>query len=414
MAWAGIDYMSIFSRKSVYAQNLILELDPLAETLAKKGKRVIKLNRGDPPRFFPTPKYIIDAYVKALRGGRTYYSKAQGVAELVDAVAGRYRRMYGMDLGGQDTIITAGVSESLLFINNALINRGDRAVLFSPYYPQYIPRLMIEGGRPLFGKLSMTDDWELDVEHLSRRLRKMNGKKQVKYMMFTNPHNPTGKVFERKALQELVDLANEHGILLISDEIYDEIVYNEKKFTSIGQVARGIPHIILNGSSKNFDSTGFRIGFMIVPGSDKVSESLRKKFSQYALVRLSLNTPAEYAVAEAINNRKEHARAIRHMVGEIAKRVNFTVDMLRENPYITVTRPSGAFYVLPRLDMKRLDFKGSRDFVVSALTEKGVQMTGGYSLGAQDHFRIAALPPIDVLEEALTKINDLCIKHARK
>ncbi len=406
---------SIFSRKSVYAQNLILELDPIADKLARRGKKIIKLNRGDPPRFFPTPKYIIDAYIAALRNGATYYSRAQGIPELTRAVQRRYQRMYGIRLGEEDVITTAGVSESLLFINNALINRGDRAAMFAPYYPQYIPRLMIEGGVPLTGKLVMENGWEPDLDGFSRKIGRLkrNGHK-VKYIITTNPHNPTGKVFDRKSLRELAGIANDHGVLLVSDEIYDEIVYNGSKFTSMGEVAKGIPHIILNGSSKNLDSTGFRIGFMVIPGDDRISQGLKKKFSQYALVRLSLNTPSEYAVAEALNNTKEHSKAIKSMTNAIAKRVNLSVDLLRENPYITVTRPSGAFYLLPKLDMKSLNFRSSRDFVLSALMETGVQLTGGYSFGTPSNFRIAALPPEDVLEYAINKVNAFCLKHAKK
>ncbi len=404
----------IFSKKSVYAQNQILELDPLAEKLSRNGKKVVKLNRGDPPRFFPTPKYIIDAYIKALRSGATYYSRAQGLPELVEAVIARYKR-YSMDLGKDDVIVTAGVSEALLFINNALMNRGDKGLLLAPYYPQYIPRLMIEGGVPLVGNMIMERDWEVDTDALSRKLKKMGHVRQrIKYMMITNPHNPTGKVFERSALESLVEIANDNGILLISDEIYDEIVYNGKKFTSLGQVAVDVPHIILNGSSKNFDSTGFRIGFMVIPGEDKVSQSLREKFSQYALVRLSLNTPSQFAVAEAMKNKKEHEKAISQMVSAISKRVNFAVEKLRENPYITVTQPNGAFYIFPKLDMKSLKFKGSKDFVTRALLETGVQLTGGYSFGSPDNFRIAALPPVETLEYAIDRVNEFCIKNAKK
>ncbi len=406
--------MSIFSRKSEYAKNLILELDPLAEKLAKGGRKVIKLNRGDPPRFFKTPQYIIDAYIEALKNGDTYYSRSQGLKELVEAVASRYRKLYKMNLDQDDVVVTAGVSEALLFLNNSLINEGDRAVLLSPYYPQYIPRLMIEGGKPLLGRLSMEEGWRLDADMLSRDIRRLGkSRKRVKYMIVTNPHNPTGKVFGRKELAEMVSIAKDNDLLMVSDEIYDEIIYNGDRFTSMGQVAKGVPHVIFNGSSKNFDSTGFRIGFVIVPGKDKVSQSLREKLSNYALLRLSLNTPAQYALAEGINNRKEHDKAIKYMVREIEKRVNFSVDLLRENPYVTVTRPSGAFYILPKLDMKRLDFKGSRDFVVSALMETGVQLTGGYSFNTPENFRIAALPPIPTLEDAITKVNAFCMRHAR-
>ena len=270
--------MSLFSKKSNDVQNLILELDPLASKLEKKGRRVVRLNRGDPSRYFATPKYIIDAYIDALKSGKTYYSRAQGVRELADAVVSRYRK-YGMRLSQEDVIITAGVSEALLFLNNALINPGDRAVLLSPYYPQYIPRIKVEGGNPVIGSLIMENDWQLDIADLNKRIKKLgrSGKSRIKYMMITNPSNPTGKVFARKELKDIVDVANEHDLLLVSDEIYDEMVYNGSKFTSLGQVADGVPHMIFNGSSKNFDSTGFRIGFMVIPGKDKISESAKEE-----------------------------------------------------------------------------------------------------------------------------------------
>ncbi len=406
--------MDLFSKKSIYARNPILELDPLAEELWRRGKKIVKLNRGDPPRFFPTPRYIKEAYVRAIRSGKTYYSRAQGTTELVEAVAERYRR-YGMRLESDDVIVTAGVSEALLFINNALINNGDCAVLFAPYYSQYIPRLRIEGGRPIIGNLEMEHDWRADIEGLEAKLKRDTARRRkIKYMMITNPHNPTGKVFSAGELKLLVGLANEHDILIISDEIYDEIVYNGSSFTSVGQVARGVPHLILNGSSKNFDSTGFRIGFMIVQGRDKVSEGLKRVFSNYALVRLSLNTPAEAAVAEAIRNKREHEREMGRMVGKISRRVNFAVDLLMENQYLEVARPSGAFYILPKVDMRALGFRDSRDFVRSVLLETGVQLTGGYWFGAPSHFRIVALPPEETLEYAIGKIGRFCKRHARE
>jgi alanine-synthesizing transaminase len=318
-----------------------------------------------------------------------------------------------MNLGEDDIIVTAGVTEAILFINDALVDKGDRAVLLQPYYPQYRMRLMEEEGVPLVGRMVMARDWEVDIDGLRKSLSKAGSRHRPKYMMVTNPHNPTGKVLERKALQEIVDVANDHGLLLISDEIYDELVYNGRKFTSMGQVARGVPHVILNGSSKNFDSTGFRIGFMMIPGTDKVSELLKAKFSEYALARLSVNTPAEYAVAEAIRNTSEHNRAIRSMVKAIERRVNLVVDMLGENPHITVTRPCGSFYIFPKLDLGRLTFKSDEEFITSMLVEEGVQLTGGHPFGEPSHFRIVALPPEETLNLAMEKLNTFCRKHSR-
>ncbi len=405
---------NLLSKKSMYVENLILELNPLAEKLERSGKKIIKLHRGDPPHYFPTPKYIIDAYIDALKKGETYYSRAQGCRELVNAVAFRYKK-YGMNLNEDDIIITAGVSEALLFLNSALLDKGDRAVTLRPYYPQYVMRMREEEGVPIIGRMMLEHDWAVDTDGLRKSLKMKNatGKHHPKYMVITNPHNPTGKVLERKDLQEIVDIANENDLLLISDEIYDELVYNNHTFTSLGQVANGVPHMIFNGSSKNFDSTGFRIGFMVIPGTDKVSETLKAKFSDYALARLSVNTPAEYAVAEAIMNTKEHDKAINTMVTEIEKRANLVVDLLRENPYITVNKSGGSFYIFPKLDFASLTFKDCKDFITSLLIEEGVQLTGGAPFGEPDHFRVVALPPEDTLRDAIGRLNNFCIKHKK-
>lgn len=405
------------SRRSRFIQNPILELDPIAEALSRKGKKIIKLNRGDPPVYFKTPQYMIKAYIEALKEHQTGYSRASGTKELAGAVIGRYKRMYGIELREEDIIATAGVTEALLFINHSLIEERDNAVMFKPYYPQYIPRLMSEGGVPLFGMQDMTNGWNINTDELFATLRKARstGKlSHTKYMIITNPCNPTGNVMDRNELKGIVDIANEYNLLLVSDEIYDEIVFKEHSFTSMAQVAKGIPHMILNGSSKNFDSTGFRIGFIILPEQDEDSDIMKKKLADYALTRLSLNTPAQHAVAVGMNNVKEHKKAIRKMTSSIRKRVDTTVKALEENPLIQVVKPKGTFYVFPRIDLSQLDFKDGDAFVRSSLFEAGVQLTRGSAFGAPSNFRIVALPEEKTLELAIDKINRMCRRHRKR
>lgn len=408
--------MSFISKRSSFVYNPILEEDYEAAKLAKRGIEVMKLNRGDPAYYFPTPKYIIDAYVEALREGKTYYSDSAGVRELREAVAGRYNRMYNVSASPENIIATAGISEGLAFINSALIENGDRAVIFKPYYVQYITNLMEYGGRPVFGIYDEKDEWNIHFDHIRGELKKIRraGKiNRVKYMILTNPNNPTGTVLRRKALEEIVDIANENDIVLVSDEIYDEIVYNGAHFTSIGQIAKGVSHIILHGASKVFDATGFRLGYMVFPEQDKKSMSIRDKILDYAQMRLSLNTPAEYALAEGIRNRKEHERAIKGMVSSIEKRVNFATDILERNDAVSVVRPKGAFYILPKLKMARLHFKDDKDFVNKVLEEEHIQIARGSGFGIQDHFRIVALAPERELEEAVGRIEALLTKYSR-
>ncbi len=411
-----IMYESLLSKRSIFAHNSILEEEKVADSIIKKGGKVIEINRGDPAAYFPTPKYTIDAYVKALRTGRTNYSRDSGVIPLVEAITKRYKKKYNVKASIDDVIVTAGVSEALLFINMATINPGDNAIIFKPFYNQYLTQLRLSGGIPEYENYDEKNNWDLNPESIKKTLTRLksSGKlKRTKYMLITNPNNPTGTVLSRKVLKEIVDLSNEYGVFLISDEIYDEIYYNKASFTSLSQLAKGIPHMVLNGASKDFDATGFRVGYMLLPENDKTSLELKLKFAEMASVRLCVNTPAQYAFAEAISNGKMHEKEIKHMVSEIEKRVNAAVDVLKENEKMAVVRPNGAFYILPKVDFKSLRIKDDHEFVDKFLKEEHVMLSRGSGFGAESHVRVVALPPKDILEYAMDKLNRFCKKYSK-
>ena len=402
--------MAYLSKLSRYAINPIEEDDAIAEQLEAKGKKIIRLNKGDPAAYFPTPDYIKRAYVRAIIQNRTGYARPEGAKELVEAVMARYRRMHGLELGEEDVVVTQGVSEALYMLNAALLDPGDRAILFKPYYTQYIPYVGLAGGGECILDYKERMGWGIDVDELERRIKGLKHKARIKYMLITNPNNPTGTVLGRKTLESVVDLANEHDITLVSDEIYDEIVYNGAKFTSISELAKGMPYVILNGASKDFDATGFRIGFALVPGNDNRSALLKRKFANFASVRVSANSPAQYAVAEGMRDIKAHNAALRSMVRKIEARVNFAMKLLNENPYLDTARPQGAFYIFPKVDLKALKFKNDKEFVDAFLKSKYVQLTRGSGFGSPGHIRIVSLPPKKELEVAITRLNEFCKK----
>ncbi|MGI0141522.1 MAG: pyridoxal phosphate-dependent aminotransferase [Candidatus Micrarchaeales archaeon] len=403
----------VLSERSKYAFNPIDEDNELAEKIIKSGKKVIQLNRGDIALYFPTPKYIKDAYIEAIRENKTFYTRSRGIPELIDAVIGRYKRMFNINLREEDIVTTEGVSEGLYFLNASLLNPGNHAIVFKPYYTQYIPNIELSGGKVYHLDYKEEMGWDIDTDELEDHIKRMKEKRGIKYIIITNPNNPTGTVLPRKTLKRVVDLANEHKLVLVSDEIYDEIVYNNAKFTSVAQLAKDMPHVILNGASKNLDATGFRIGFMIVPGEDKESMELKKKFEDFASVRVSVNAPAQYAVAEAIRNVKEHKKAVGGMVKEIESRVNFAIKLLNENPYLQAVRPNSAYYIFPRIDLKSLNYKRDKEFVDDLLEKKLVQITRGSGFGSQNHIRIVSLPSKQTLGEAINRLNEFCMKRAR-
>ena len=405
---------SILSEGSKYVFSAIREEDDFADELRRKGKKVIKLSSGDPALYYPTPRYIIDAYTNALTAGKTSYSRSQGVLELVEAIIGRYKSRYGLSLSEGDVMVTSGVAEALTFLNSAVINPGDSAIILKPYYTQYPVAIQMFGGKLLLGSYDEAAGWSIDLDGLSKLVKKSRtAAKRIKYLLITNPNNPTGTVLPRKALKEVVEIASENRIPLVSDEIYDEILFGGASFTSVCELAKGIPYLVLNGASKAFDATGFRIGYVLAPEGDKVSEDLKRKLTDYCRVRLCANTPAQFAVAEAMSNVKEHEKTVGQLIRAIEGVVGSAMKLLKENPYLSAVRPNGAFYIFPRIDMGSLKLKDDREFVHSLLSEKLVQTTRGSGFGAPNHFRIVALAPEDVMSDSIGRVNDFCRAHAK-
>ncbi len=405
---------SFLSDSSRYVYSAIRESDDLVDELVRSGKKVVKLSSGDPALYFPTPKYVIEAYVDALKKGKTSYSRSQGVHELVDAIIERYKFRYDVNVRDEDILVTGGVAEGLTFLNSALINPNDTALILKPYYTQYPVAIRMFGGKFLEGKYDEANEWTIDLDAVKSAIRKSRVKAgAIKYILITNPNNPTGTVLSKKALEQVVELANEYRMLLISDEIYDEIIFRHEGFTSVAELAKGIPHVILNGASKAFDATGFRIGYMLVPENDRSSTELKRKLADYCRVRLSSNTPAQYAIAEAMSNRKEHDRAVSQMVASIEENVDSLMKLFDENPYLKTVRPGGAFYIFPRIDLRSMRFSNDREFVESLIREELIQTTRGSGFGAPNHFRVVALAPTDLMKDCAEKINSFCRKHTK-
>ncbi|MGB9732650.1 MAG: aminotransferase class I/II-fold pyridoxal phosphate-dependent enzyme, partial [Candidatus Micrarchaeales archaeon] len=341
----------------------------------------------------------------------TYYSNSQGIEELREAIAKRHKKAYGLEISPDKVLITQGISEGLQFLNIALIDKGDTPILFKPYYPSYMPYLLIVGGKPIFGEAKEEDNWEIDLDSLEKSIRKAK-KERIKYMLITTPNNPAGYVIPRKKMKEIVDFANEHDIFLISDEIYDELVF-KGSFTSLSQVADGLPYMILNGMSKGFVATGFRLGYMLVPNEDAKSMQLLNKLIELAQMRLSPNTPAQFAYAYGLQNLGAHEREVRKLREEIKERVYFTTREVNKTDYMHALLPSGAFYVFPKVELGKLKLKDDKAFVQNLLLEKYVQVTRGSGFGMPGHIRIVALPPKEVLKDAIERIDSFCKEHSR-
>lgn len=399
------------SKRSRYAGNVIEEVDYLANRLQASGKKIIRLNRGDPVAYFPTPRSTINAFIRALQQADTGYSYHAGIKELRTEISKRHKRLYNLNIDPDSITVTEGVSEAILFLNSIMIDEGDKAATFRPYYPLYLSALNLNGGRMVTADYLEDGSRVVDTDALRKKLR--NGGKKMKYLIFANPSNPSGSVIERKELKELVGIANDHDLLVVSDEIYDEITFNGAKFTSITEVSDGVPTMLLGGASKDFDATGFRIGYVLITGPEKETAGIKDRFDKYTEMRLSSNTPAQYAFTAALQDVRGHEASISRMRKEIEKRANFACKLINESDYLNTAIPKGAFYAFPKVDFGSLKFRSDSELVIKLLQEEGVQLTAGYGFGSPDHIRIVTLAPQDILEQAVSKIDKFLKRHSR-
>ena len=402
----------VFLSKRIYRMG-----DPIGETagivqkVEKKGISVTKLIMGDPSRYFKLQENVAQAYKTAITQSKTFYIEGPGLAALRSAVVDRYSDMYGIEFNSDKVIITQGVIEALQFLNRALIYKNDKAIIVAPFFTQYVPCITSQEGKPLIAYYNESKDWNLDVESIEKTIKKE--KIKPKYLLITTPNNPTGTVLSENSLKELVEFAKNNDIFIISDEVYDEIIYNGAKFTSIGKVAKGIPHMILNGASKNYVATGFRIGFSIIPEDDKKSDKLREVFIKLSYSRLSANTPSQYAILEGLKNKKAHERFIKSVLPKIERRSKLAAKLINETGHLSAVVPNSAFYVFSKINFDHLDLKNDKEFVEKLIEEEHVQLTRGSSFGTPGYVRLVSLPQEEVIVEAVKKIERFCKNHSK-
>ena len=266
-----------------------------------------------------------------------------------------------------------------------------------PYYPPYASYAKFYGGNPV--EFRLHEDGRPDLEDL---LSKITPKSRA--ICIINPNNPTGEVFDRRALQELVDIAEEHDLYLICDEIYDGIVFNGK-FSGIGRVSKDAAVILLNGFSKVYLMTGWRCGYVCTNSNCRKLDELRTNIPKLARVRISTNLPVQMAAVQALRGPQDH---IKDMVLKLQKRRDYVVKRLNGMNGISCTMPNGAFYVFPKISLDS-HWKDDKEFTIDLLNNTGILTVHGSGFGrisGSEHFRIVYLPSEDILEEAMNRLED--------
>lgn len=370
-----------------------------AKRLAKTGKKIYYLNIGDPVAFdLDTPQHVKQALIDATEEGANAYSPSEGLLELRQAVSEKERRINNVDVSTDDVIVTAGISEGIQMVMAALIDTGDEILLPGPTYPPYISYTRFFGGKPVTYETVEENGWQPNLDDLRKKISE-----RTRGIVIINPNNPCGSLYEEKTVKQITDLAGEHDIPVISDEIYDQIVY-EKKFVSTAYLAKDVPVIGLNGFSKAYLMTGWRLGYIYFHDQNNQLQELKECIEKEARIRLCVNTPVQKAGVAALNGPQAH---IKEMIEKLKLRRDYMWKRLKEIEGISCTRPEAAFYVFPKIHAIGTKWKTDREFALNLLKETGVLFVHGsgfdpvYGAG---HIRGVFLPPIETLEHALNEV----------
>ncbi|MEM0093076.1 MAG: aminotransferase class I/II-fold pyridoxal phosphate-dependent enzyme [Thermofilum sp.] len=383
----------------------IRKFNAIARELEEKGEKVIYLNIGDPLKYdFETPKELVDEAYKAMLEGHNYYASSDGVKELREAIAEKERTWNGVKVNPSNILVTSGVSEALNALYAALVNEGDEVLIPDPSYPLYINFADFYGARKIFYATIESEGWIPDVDDIRRKISK-----KTKFIIVNNPHNPTGAVYPAKILREIIDVAAEHEVPVVTDEIYDALTF-EGEFKSVGALAGSDNLVIgLNGFSKTFLATGWRLGYIYLLGPEEHLSELRKGILNFLMTRLSAVTPLQVALARFAAKRPNFLEGVKRKLDERRK---YASKRLNELHGVSMPiAPKGAFYAFPRLSTHLSD----EEFARRLLLEEKVFVVYGSGFGplGSDHMRIVYLPPIEVLEEAFTRIERFVRKHSR-
>jgi alanine-synthesizing transaminase len=366
-----------------------------ARQYEKSGRKIIYLNIGDPVKYdFPTPDHIKKALIDAILNNFNYYADSEGILELREAIVEK-ESLKGLSITVEDVLVTNGISEGLDMVAASIVEPNSEVLMPGPYYPPYASYVKFYGGKPIEFKL--TEDGTPDLDDIKSKITS-----KARALCIINPNNPTGEVFNSKSLKQLIDVAAEHDMYIICDEIYDKLVFDQE-FTGIGKVAKDSAVILLNGFSKVYLMTGWRCGYICMNSDCQKLENIRNNIPKLARVRIAANLPVQKAAVAALQGPQSY---IAKTVTTLKKRRDLVVKRLNEINGISCKLPNGAFYSFPKILLNR--WKDDKDFVLDLLNKTGILTVHGSGFGelGKGHFRIVYLPNEQVLQEAMDKLSN--------
>lgn len=373
-----------------------------ASRMENTGTNVLKLNIGNPAPFgFRTPDEIIYDMRQQLTECEGY-STAKGSFSARKAIM-QYAQLRKIPHVSIEDVYTGnGVSELINLCMSALLDNGDEILIPSPDYPLWTACATLAGGKVVHYLCDEQSDWYPDLEDIKKKINS-----RTKAIVIINPNNPTGALYPREILQQIVEIARKHQLIIFSDEIYDRLVMDDEEHVSIASLAPDLFCVTFSGLSKSHMIAGFRIGWMILSGNKTMAKDYIEGINMLSNMRLCSNVPAQSIVQTALGG----YQSVKDYIipgGRIYEQREYIYKALTDIPGITAVKPKAAFYIFPKLDVKKFNIMDDEKFALDLLREKHILIIhgGGFNWKQPDHFRVVYLPRVEVLEQASKKIAD--------
>jgi len=372
----------------------------LARQMEEDGHKIIKLNIGNLAVFgFDAPEEIQQDMIRNLPNSAAY-SDSKGIFAARKAVM-QYNQQQGIQgVLLDDIYLGNGASELIVMATNALLNEGDEMLLPAPDYPLWTAAVSLSGGTPVHYLCDESNGWMPNLEDIRAKITP-----QTKGIVVINPNNPTGALYSEELLRGIVQMAREHGLVLLADEVYDKVLYDDHVHVAMASLSTDVVTLTFNSLSKSYRSCGYRAGWMVVSGDKKRARDYIEGLNMLSSMRLCANVPGQWAIQTALGG----YQSIQDLVGpngRLRRQRDLAYELITAIPGVTCVKPSAALYMFPRLDPKIYPIEDDQAFIQEMLQETKVLLVqgSGFNWPQTDHFRIVFLPHEDDLRQAVKRI----------
>ena len=395
--------MELSRKAQAIEPSLTLAITAKAKEMKEKGIDVISFSAGEPD--FNTPKNIINAAIKAMEDGNTKYTSVNGILQLREAICKKFKDDNGLEYNPSQIVVSTGAKQSLANTFLAILNPGDEVIVSTPYWVSYPELIKLADGKPVFVEGDEKSNYKFTKENLEKAVTA-----KTKAIVLNTPNNPTGTIYNKEELEVIADFAKKYDIIIISDEMYEKLIYDNENHISIASLSKDAYErtIVINGLSKSYAMTGWRIGYCAT--SEKIAKLM---ISIQSHVTSNVCSITQYAALEALSGPQDE---ITKMINEFEKRRNYMINRIESIDNLSIVKPKGAFYIMINIENclgKEINGKilnDSMEFCASLLENEKLAVIPGKAFGLNNYIRVSYATSMEAIKEGLNRIESFIKK----